>query len=147
MYARVLKAEPFSLSENIISELMDLGFSTIISMHSDEMDDPAAEKKRRGSWKQKAYDLPDSRTDESFSVMKNHFFSVTTTAVIFAEDKKRLDENTELFQSLLEHYCIDSEVLYSPHLQEAGFLASAPCGICRHLVSNDVSSSGFLFSE
>lgn len=147
MYARVLKAEPFSLSENIISELMDLGFSTIISMHSDEMDDPAAEKKRRGSWKQKAYDLPDSRTDESFSVMKNHFFSVTTTAVIFAEDKKRLDENTELFQSLLEHYCIDSEVLYSPHLQEAGFLASAPCGICRHLVSNDVSSAGFLFSE
>ena len=147
MYARVLKVEPFSLTESIISELMDLDFSTIISMNCDGMDDHTAERKGRKSWKQKGYDLPDSRTDESFSVMKNHFFSVTTTAVIFAEDKKQLDENTELFQSLLEHYCTDSEILYSPHLQEAGFLASAPCGVCRHLVSNDVSSAGFLFSE
>lgn len=147
MYARALKVEPFSLSKSIISELMDLDFSTIISMHCDGMDGHTAERKGRKSWKQKGYDFPDSRTDESFSVMKNHFFSVTTTAVIFAEDKKRLDENTELFQSLLEHYCTDSEILYSPHLQEAGFFASAPCGICRHLMSNDVSSSAFLFSE
>ena len=87
------------------------------------------------------------QTDGSLSVIKNHFFSVTTTAVIFAEDKKRLDENTELFQSLLAHYCTDSEILYFPHLQEAGFLASVPCGIFRHLVSNDVSSAAFLFSE
>lgn len=145
MYARVLKVEPFSLSESIISELMDLDFSTIISMHCDGLDGPAAEKKKRRSWK--AYGLPDSRTDGSLSVIKNHFFSATTTAVIFAEDKKRLDENTELFQSLLEHYCTDSEILYSPHLQEAGFFASVPCGICRHLVSNDVSSAAFLFSE
>lgn len=145
MYARVLKVEPFSLSESIISELMDLDFSTIISMHCDGMDDPAAEKKRRRSWK--AYDLPDKRTDGSLSVMKNHFFSATATAVIFAENKKRLDENTELFQSLLEHYCTDSEILYSPHLQEAVFFASVPCGICRHLVSNDVSSAEFLFSD
>ena len=147
MYARVLKVEPFSLTESIISELMDLDFSTIISMHCDGMDGHTAERKGRKSWKQKGYDLPDSRTDESFSVMKNHFFSVTTTAVIFAEDKKQLDENTELFQSLLEHYCTDSEILYSPHLQKAGFFAGVPCGICRHLVSNDVSSSAFLFSE
>ena len=147
MYVRVLKVEPFSLTESIISELMALDFSTIISMHCDGMDGYTAERKWRKSWKQKGYDLPDSRTDESFSVMKNHFFSVTTTAVIFAEDKKQLDENTELFQSLLEHYCTDSEILYSPHLQEAGFFAGVPCGICRHLVSNDVSSAGFLFSE
>ena len=120
MYARVLKVEPFSLSESIISELMDLDFSTILSMHCDGMDGPAAEKKRRRSWK--VYDLPDSRTDGSLSVIKNHFFSVTTTAVIFAEDKKQLDENTELFQSLLVHYCTDLEILYSPHLQEAVFL-------------------------
>ena len=147
MYARVLKVEPFSLTESIISELIDLDFSTIISMHCDGMDGHTAERKGRKSWKQKGYDLPDSRTDESFSVMKNHFFSVTTTAVIFAEDKKQLDENTELFQSLLEHYCTDSEILYSPHLQKAGFFAGVPCGVCRHLVSNDVSFAGFLFSE
>ena len=101
---------------------MALDFSTIISMHCDGMDGHTAERKGRKYWKQKGYDLPDSRTDESFSVMKNHFFSVTTTAVIFAEDKKQLDENTELFQSLLEHYCTDLEILYSPHLQEAVFL-------------------------
>lgn len=138
MYTRVLKVEPFSLSESIISELMDLDFSTIISMHCDGLDGPAAEKKRRRSWK--AYDLPDRRTDEFLSVMKNHFFSITTTAVIFAEDKKRLDENTELFQSLLEHYCTDSEILYSPHLQEAGFFGK--CSMWN-LQSFDIKSCFF----
>lgn len=70
MYARVLKVEPFSLSENIISKLMDLDFSTIISMHCDGMDGPAAERKRRRSWN--AYDLPDRRI--SFSNEKSFLF-------------------------------------------------------------------------
>ena len=45
MYVRVLKVEPFSLTESIISELMALDFSTIISMHCDGMDGHTAEEK------------------------------------------------------------------------------------------------------
>ena len=55
MYARVLKVEPFSLSESIISELMDLDFSTIISMHCDGMDGPAAKKRGEGSGKRMVF--------------------------------------------------------------------------------------------
>lgn len=156
-YARALFLSdlPTFLRGDILTELSNMPFNMLVSVHYRSMPQDKANKllnnklvdvnanivtlQKRAS---KGGYSPDAISPEIKQAAKEvesmiaditqdnqKLFYTTICAVVFANSKEQLEENTKLFQSTAERFVCQAKILTSSAMQEAGLASCLPLGV------------------